>query len=242
MFIDSIGSIYISVMSNNNSIEIHGNETLRKPSTQLDELQNVEDGLRSNDNTMKTERSQSLVDPSQFDQSSPMRKRLASIVSVSDLGGEIVATRKLSGSSRKGIWGNIVDFLDLTLLKDLIYVNIAFGVACGLFSDNMFTSLLPLYLNSLGFHMNDAAIIVSTGTAFDLLSRVIVAILSLFFAFKARMFFLVGLSALVCGRIVFLFVSSFHGMLVIMAFIGFIRTSLHIPMSLIFAEYLPSER
>lgn len=194
---------------------------------------------REDEGEMKTERSQSLTDPS-----SPMRDRLASIVSVSDFGGEVVVVRRKSSDSlaRKGVWRKIVDFLDLTLLKDMIYVNIALGVSCGLFSDNIFVSILPSYLNSLGFHRDDAAWIVTTGTAFDLLSRVIVAISSLFFSFKARTFFLVGLTALVCGRIVFLFVFSFYGMLVVMAFIGFVRTSLHIPMSLIFAEYLPAER
>ncbi len=186
------------------------------------------------------EQSESFAD--QIDQSGPIRNRLASIVSVSDLGAEVVVRRKSSESLRRGVWGNIVDFLDLTLLKDLIYVNIAFGVACGLFTDNMFASILPSNLKALGFHIDDAALIVSTGTAFDLLSRVIVAILSLFFSFKARHFFLVGLIALVVCRIAFLFVFSFYGMLVVMAFIGFVRTSLHIPMALIFAEYLPSQR
>lgn len=211
-----------------------GNGTQKEHSIQPNEISNVENGFRREDDEMKTERSQSITDP----RLGPMRNRL----SVSDLGGEVVVRRKSSESLRKGIWGKIVDFLDLTLLKDMIYVNIALGVACGLFSDNMFTSILPLYLNSLGFNRDDAAVIVSTGTAFDLLSRVIVAISSLFFSFKARIFFLVGLTALVCGRIVFLFVFSFYGMLVVMAFIGFVRTSLHIPMSLIFAEYLPAER
>lgn len=203
------------------------NETPRKHSTNSNGIQDVENGHRRDDDDMKF---------------GPIRNRLASIVSASDLGGEIVIRRKSSESLRRGIWGSIVDFLDLTLLKDLIYVNIAIGVSCGLFSDNIFTSILPLYLNTLGFPMNDVAWIVSTGTTFDLLSRVIVAILSLFFSFKARPFFLIGLIALVFCRIVFSFVFSFYGMLVVMACIGFVRTSLHIPMSLIFAEYLPSER
>lgn len=217
------------------------NETQKK---QKNGIQNVDNGLRSEDdmNLVKTERSKSLADPSQFNQFDPIQKRIASIMSVSDFGGGENVLRKSSESLRKGIWGKIVDFLDLTLMKDLIYVNIAIGISCGLFSDNIFTSILPLYLKSLGFPMDDTAWIVSTGTAFDLLSRVCVAVFSLFFSIKARPFFLIGLVALVFCRFVFLFVFSFYGMLVVMAFIGFVRTSLHIPMSLIFAEYLPSER
>lgn len=240
------------VMSNGNKIDENEtkinlkfdeeNEQTELSNDGTQKKHSVPNGLRGNDDTnlVKTKRSKSLADPiSQFD---PIQARIASIISVNDFGGGEVVLRKSSESLRKGIWGNIVDFLDLTLLKDLIYVNIAIGVSCGLFSDNMFTSILPLYLTSLGFPMNEAAWIVSIGTAFDLLSRVIVAILSLFFSIKARSFFLIGLIALVVGRLVFLYIFSFYGMLVVMAFIGFVRTSLHIPMSLIFAEYLPSER
>lgn len=234
--------INVKFEEENNQTELP-NETQKKHSVS-NGIQNVDNGLRSEDdmNLVKTESSKSLADPSQFNQFDPIQKRIASIMSVSDFGGGEVVLRKSSESLRKGIWGKIVDFLDLTLMKDLIYVNIAIGISCGLFSDNIFTSILPLYLNSLGFPMDDTAWIVSTGTAFDLLSRVFVAIFSLFYSIKARPFFLIGLIALVFCRFVFLFVFSFYGMLVVMAFIGFVRTSLHIPMSLIFAEYLPSER
>lgn len=47
--------------------------------------------------------------------------------------------------------GRLVDFFDLTLLKDLVYVNVIIGMASGLFSDNIFSSLLPMYLKYLGF-------------------------------------------------------------------------------------------
>lgn len=191
-------------------------------------------------NPTKKERSKSLADPSQLQQFDPIKDRVASILSVSDFGLKV--TRKTTESAKSGVCQKIVDFLNLTFLKDSIYVNIAIGVSCGLFSDNMFTSILPMYLKSLGFSMDEAALIVSAGTAFDLLSRVMIAILSIFVTFKSRTFFLIGLTALVFGRFVLLYVDSFYTMLVIMAFIGFVRTSLHIPMSLIFAEYLPADR
>lgn len=232
---------YFAVMGNDNkeSENVKFDEENELPN----EMQNksVMNGNQNAEN-VKMERSKSLTEPSQFDQFDPIQKRIASIVSVSDFGGGEIVLKKSTESLSKGVWESIIDFLDLTLLKDPIYVNIAIGVTCGLFSDNMFTSILPMYLKSLGFQMNDAAWIVSTGTAFDLLSRVIVAIVSLFVSIKARTFFLVGLTALVFGRFVFLYVFSFYGLLMVMAFIGFVRTSLHIPMSLIFAEYLPSER
>ena len=45
----------------------------------------------------------------------------------------------------------IVDILDLTLFKDLIYVNVAVGLAFALYSDISFLTIQPSYLFSLDF-------------------------------------------------------------------------------------------
>lgn len=45
----------------------------------------------------------------------------------------------------------VVDFLDLTVLNDLIYVNMALGTSFALYSDNTFFTLQPMYLFELGF-------------------------------------------------------------------------------------------
>lgn len=49
------------------------------------------------------------------------------------------------------IIGKIVHFLDLKLLNDAIYVNIVFGLTFALFSDSMFSTLLPIYMIDRGF-------------------------------------------------------------------------------------------
>lgn len=45
----------------------------------------------------------------------------------------------------------VVDFFDLTLLKDPIYVNIVLGISLALFSDMYFFVVQPLYLTKLDF-------------------------------------------------------------------------------------------
>lgn len=45
----------------------------------------------------------------------------------------------------------VVDFLDLTVLNDIIYVNMALGTSFALYSDNTFFTLQPMYLFELGF-------------------------------------------------------------------------------------------
>ena len=53
----------------------------------------------------------------------------------------------LHGSFRQ----KVVDFLDLSLLKDIVYLNMVIGIALSLYSDGTFYTLLPMYLFELGF-------------------------------------------------------------------------------------------
>lgn len=45
----------------------------------------------------------------------------------------------------------VLDFFDLTTLKDLVYINIALGISLVLFADGYFFTLQPMYLYTLGF-------------------------------------------------------------------------------------------
>lgn len=43
------------------------------------------------------------------------------------------------------------DFLDLTIAKDLVYLNIALGITFSILSDTTFNTLFPMYLFELKF-------------------------------------------------------------------------------------------
>lgn len=55
------------------------------------------------------------------------------------------------GNDERTKWQTLVDFLDLTLLKKPIYVNIVLGLSFALYSDIAFFTLQPLYMFELGF-------------------------------------------------------------------------------------------
>lgn len=61
------------------------------------------------------------------------------------------AVSKQSSEPRRSILNKIAHFLDLTLLKDAIYVNIVLGFSFSMFSDNIFNALLPIFLIEKGF-------------------------------------------------------------------------------------------
>ncbi|XP_055642216.1 monocarboxylate transporter 7 [Toxorhynchites rutilus septentrionalis] len=139
-------------------------------------------------------------------------------------------------------WQVLVDFLDLTLLKDPIYVNIVLGISFALYSDIAFFTLQPMYLFMIGFSKPDVSLIIAIGAGADLLSRVFLAISSTCLNIKARYVYLAGALFTILARFAFLFVCDFYGMAIITAIMGFLRTWIHVPLPLVFSEYLPQQR
>lgn len=74
------------------------------------------------------------------------------------------------------------------------------GVAFGLYADNAFFTLLPMYLFELEFTKSNAALVVAIGAAADLSSRVFLALLSLCVKVKARNVFLAGAIGIILVR------------------------------------------
>lgn len=181
----------------------------------------------------------------------------------------------------------VVDFLDLTLLKDLVYLNIVLGLSFALYSDNSFFILEPMYLFELTFSkvygllglsllekmvlhspdstqfQADTAMIVAIGAAADMSSRMFLAVMSLCVQVRARYVYLSGAVGTIFFRFgeyktennvfqvrvlchslfsVFLYIHDFIPMAIITAIMGFLRTWLHVPLALVFGEYLPQER
>lgn len=111
------------------------------------------------------------------------------------------------------------------------------------------------------FPQPDTALIIAIGAAADLGSRCILAVMSLFVQVKARYVYLAGAIFTIVSRFgkklangysnrlmlfssvsVFLGIFDFTGMAIITGVMGFFRTWIHVPMPLVFAEYLPQER
>lgn len=102
--------------------------------------------------SIKSERSASL-DPTQIcDEFDPNQRRASSISSLGNWTGAIIVSEAFQPiRKRNGKWQKVVDFLDLGLLNDFIYVNIVLGVSFALYSDTSFFTLQPMYLFELGF-------------------------------------------------------------------------------------------
>ncbi|XP_037931982.1 monocarboxylate transporter 9-like [Teleopsis dalmanni] len=93
---------------------------------------------------------------------------------------------------RKSNWQYIIDFLDLTLMKNPIYVNIVLGISFALYSDIAFFTLQPIYMFELGFSKPDTASIIAIGAAADLISRIFLAFSAVFIQMPSRYIYLAG--------------------------------------------------
>lgn len=78
-------------------------------------------------------------------------RRASSISSLGNWTGAVVVS-DVNGTLKKNeMWQTIVDFLDLTLLNDSIYLNIVLGLSFALYSDMAFFTLQPMYLFEIGY-------------------------------------------------------------------------------------------
>ncbi|GAB0097094.1 uncharacterized protein DMENIID0001_126920 [Sergentomyia squamirostris] len=170
-------------------------------------------------------------------------RRASSISSLGNWTGPILISDASERDKKPaGKWQVLVDFLDLTLLSDLVYVNIILGISFALFSDNTFFAVLPMYLFHLNFSKQDTAKIIAIGAAADVASRTFLALASTCIKVKSRYVYLAGAAFAVAARLAHLCVFDFTGMAFIIGIMGFLRTWIHVPLPLVFAEYLPEKR
>ncbi|KAJ6640355.1 Monocarboxylate transporter 12, partial [Pseudolycoriella hygida] len=144
--------------------------------------------------------------------------------------------------SIKNLWTKVVDFLDLTLMKDPIYVNISLGISFALYSDMSFFAIQPLYLLKLNLSKTIIAHIIAIGATADLISRIFLAVSSTWIRLKARDIYLIGAALTIIARFAFLYVNDFIGIVTITAAMGFLRTWIHVPLPIVFGDHLPPTR
>jgi hypothetical protein len=73
----------------------------------------------------------------------------------------------------KSYWKRVVHFMDLDLLKDLIYLNILFGLSIFYVAELNFKMIVPFFLNDLGYTKQDTAFFLSMTALADILARVV---------------------------------------------------------------------
>ncbi|XP_072940345.1 monocarboxylate transporter 9-like [Epargyreus clarus] len=182
---------------------------------------------------------------SRFDSSDKVYiENLYKAASVSSLGnfGNIGVEPMPIIKNKEGKWQTVAEFLDLTLLKDLVYDNIIFGMALTFFSDLTFFTVEPLFLDKNNLSRTEIANIIATGGATDMAARLLLGVSGQFFRMNSRYMFFAGALFTALFRLVFIQFTTYVPLLALTGVLGALRSLVHIAQPIVLAEYVPIER
>ncbi|XP_049882440.1 monocarboxylate transporter 9-like [Pectinophora gossypiella] len=171
-------------------------------------------------------------------------ENLYKAASVSSLGnfGSIAAEPMPIIKNKEGKWQTIADYLDLTLLKDLVYDNIIFGMSLTFFADLTFFTLEPLFLGKCNLSRTEIANIISLGGATDMAARLLLGVAGQFCVMNSRYMFFTGALLAAVFRLVFIQFTTYMPLLIITGILGALRSLVHIAQPIVMAEHVPIER
>ncbi|CAH2102200.1 unnamed protein product [Euphydryas editha] len=171
-------------------------------------------------------------------------ENLFKAASVSSLGhfGNIVVEPLPVIKNKEGKWQTVAEYLDLTLLKDIVYDNIIVGMAMTFFADLTFFTLEPLFLDKNNLSKGEIANIIAIGGATDMSARLLLGVSGQFFKMNSRYMFYVGALLTALFRLVFMQFTTYLPLLILTGILGALRSLVHIAQPIVLAEHVPIER
>ncbi|XP_045487948.1 monocarboxylate transporter 9-like [Pieris rapae] len=136
-----------------------------------------------------------------------------------------------------------IDFFDLTLLSDPIFVNMLVGMSLASCVETNFSLLLPIILKDmLQFETSEIAKIMAVIGFSDTLFRFLSPFIGEWCNKPPRVMYMVSLLVIIFTRTVMLFTTSFLGMVLVGLAIGITKGVRTVYMNIIIPSYVPLER
>ncbi|CAH1965446.1 unnamed protein product [Acanthoscelides obtectus] len=126
--------------------------------------------------------------------------------------------------------------IDLSLLRNPKYLNIATGMALSFTADVTFIPIIPSVLKGASFSEHDIAIAMTVFFVSDLACRIIYSIVSGLKEIKNRHVFLIGTVCLAVSRTLLTMRSGYWWTMVMLAIQGFVRCLIQTPLPLVMSE------
>ncbi|XP_014361817.2 monocarboxylate transporter 9 [Papilio machaon] len=143
----------------------------------------------------------------------------------------------------KSVWSRFIDFFDLTLLSDPIFVNIMFGLSMASCVEINFSLLLPIILKDmLKFETADIAKLMAVIGFSDTLFRFVSPFIGEWCHKPPRVMYLISLIMIIFIRSLMLVTTSFTGMLFVSLAIGVTKGVRTVYMNIVIPSYVPLER
>ncbi|KAJ8727111.1 hypothetical protein PYW08_015508 [Mythimna loreyi] len=144
---------------------------------------------------------------------------------------------------KKGYLDHFVQFFDLTLLKDPIFVNIIVGLSIAACVETNFSLLFPIILKDmLKFETADIATLMSVIGFSDTLFRFVTPFIGEWCNKSPRFMYMISLSMIIFTRCMMLFTTSFMGMLFVSLALGITKAMRTIYVNIVIPSYVPIHR
>ncbi|KAG6450730.1 monocarboxylate transporter 9 [Manduca sexta] len=143
----------------------------------------------------------------------------------------------------KGFFSGLVNFFDLTLLRDPVFVNILFGLSIAACVETNFSLLLPIILKDLlKFETSDIATLMAILSFTDTLSRVVAPFIGEWCHKPPRVMYMISLLLVIFLRSIMLFTTTFTGMIFVALSLGFSKGIRTVYMNVVIPSYVPIHR
>ncbi|XP_018331610.1 monocarboxylate transporter 9 isoform X1 [Agrilus planipennis] len=141
--------------------------------------------------------------------------------------------------NRKGCF--LQNLFDLSILKEATYWNIAVGLSLCITSEMNLMALMPIFLSNVGFTDNEITLLMTIYFMSDLITKIIISVITLFWKFKSRYVFLGNIAITVALRIVFTEINLYWWTIVLTAFLGSSRCIIQLSHPMVLAELYPKQ-
>ncbi|XP_066583477.1 uncharacterized protein [Prorops nasuta] len=155
---------------------------------------------------------------------------------------EILINGKMPKSVTSRIFRGIVQFYDLSLLRDPIYVNIMLGMSIAIFAELNFSLLTPFILGDMGLSNSKIATVMSLVASFDLIFRGVAPYVGEWLKWSARTMYLFSLILLIISRTTLIFTFGYGSILCVAIGLGIAKGIRSVYMVLVIPNYVPLER
>jgi MFS transporter, MCT family, solute carrier family 16 (monocarboxylic acid transporters), member 14 len=139
-------------------------------------------------------------------------------------------------------WRRFITLLDVDLLKDVIYLNILFGLSIFYVAEMNFKMVTPFFLASLGYNKSDTAAFLSVSALTDILARIIVPPICDRLNVSKRKIFMTALVFVAVTRSILAEQSGYTNLMVWLCICGFFRGIALSNFTLTVSEYSSLEK
>lgn len=150
--------------------------------------------------------------------------------------------RKPTKSTKFTFLQNIVDYFDLSLLKDPTYINLSFGLTLIYFAEFNFAILTPVILADFLFASEEIAMAMSLCGLSDLVVRFLMPLVTSGSNLSNQTYFIIGLVGMCFGRLLLSFVRNVYYMWAIFFGLGVSKAFRTVFWGLVLPSYLPLDR